>query len=86
MDDCGVYPAWAYGSSGSYSFSVFPAIANSGGSQNDDDKEWNSTDRTLDGRRLDDGTRGERGVAAVRRIRNISGTGDRSVHQLVIQE
>jgi len=65
--------------------SVFPAIANSGGSQNDDDKEWNSTDRTLDGRRLDDGTRGERGVAAVKSIRNISGTGDRSAHQLVVQ-
>jgi len=61
---------------------VLPAIANSGGSQNDDEREWNSTDRTLDGRRLDDGTRGDRGVAAVKRIRNISGTGDRSVHQL----
>jgi hypothetical protein len=64
---------------------VFPAIANSGGSQNDEEREWNSTDRTLDGRRLDDGTRGDRGVAAVKRIRNISGTGDRSVHQLPLK-
>lgn len=58
---------------------MFPAIANSGGSQNDDDKEWNSTDKTRDGLRLDDGTRGASGVAAVKRIKKISGTGDRSI-------
>jgi len=60
---------------------VFPAIANSGGSQNDEESEWNSTDKTRDGRKLEDGTRGDSGVAAVKRMRKISGTGDRSSHQ-----
>ena len=53
-------------------------MANSGGSQNEEDSEWNSTEITLDGRKMDPGNNGARGVAPDTRTRKISGTGDRS--------